>query len=510
MAQPNKYKPQVNFLDDSLKNKPNRTTVSPLALDTEFKNIHATATGILENLAMIQRDDGELSDGVVKLHSLSRDVLMLLGNYELVGRWRAGAPYLKGQVVEFAGSLYVCVEQHNSNNALDLKKFKEFGLASGGVGSVEGYYFHAKLDDSYLESEIDSLIRPGVYKIENGAAYLMVFSDTGDIKQQIMFRSKSISLRSHDGRAWGDWAKLETQKEIVLPEAGIGVSGIVSLSEDYTKGGNNPLTAESVKRGFEAVNSRINNVSQNLSLISNSQMREFTELPIGTVIAIHSTDAPPGWVSVNGQYLNPNEYSELFGLFGYYYGKQGDLFRMPPAHEYGLLGIWNKFEANTGENQLGVFAQGRPMEHSHGVGYFRGTEGQAADDAMLLRTDWSSGTREFLFRSLTGDSQQIREEPSTGFHSQGIGTSPPIEVADVGIPRRWKLHLCMKAKYTFANNATDNAAGLVKIFQSLDGKENEVDGVLSAKAVKTLFDSLSGEIAELQNEIKTLKKSPAP
>lgn len=67
------------------------------------------------------------------MHTLHRDVLMLLGKYELFGTWQPQRPYLHGYVVDYEGKLYVCTESHDANAAADLGKFKAFGTASGSL-----------------------------------------------------------------------------------------------------------------------------------------------------------------------------------------------------------------------------------------------------------------------------------------------------------------------------------------------------------------------------------------
>ena len=62
MAQANKYVPQTNFAADVLANKPGREAVSAGGLDAEFRHIRFSINALCENLALIQRDDGQLQD----------------------------------------------------------------------------------------------------------------------------------------------------------------------------------------------------------------------------------------------------------------------------------------------------------------------------------------------------------------------------------------------------------------------------------------------------------------
>ena len=167
MAQPNKYTPQTNFAGDVRANKPGRDLINAGALDRELRYIRVTANGLCDNLALLQRDDGKLKDAVVGVHTLHKDVLMLLGKYELFGLWEANRPYLQGYVVEHEGKLYVCAESHDANDAMDLSKFKAFGAAGG--GALTGDYLPVNWAESFFADDADGLTAAGVYVLaDNG------------------------------------------------------------------------------------------------------------------------------------------------------------------------------------------------------------------------------------------------------------------------------------------------------------------------------------------------------
>jgi len=67
MAQPTAYQPAHEFLTDEVLD----STFPGTELDVEFAALDITLTQILANLALIQRDDGALANGVVTYDSLS-------------------------------------------------------------------------------------------------------------------------------------------------------------------------------------------------------------------------------------------------------------------------------------------------------------------------------------------------------------------------------------------------------------------------------------------------------
>jgi hypothetical protein len=76
VSQPPPYSPQHSFVSDSatVPNFPGQ------ALDVEFNNVKTTTDGIRTNLALIQRDDGQLANESVDLDQLTVAAKAQLGN----------------------------------------------------------------------------------------------------------------------------------------------------------------------------------------------------------------------------------------------------------------------------------------------------------------------------------------------------------------------------------------------------------------------------------------------
>ena len=202
MAQANKYVPKTQFAADVRANKPGREAVSAGGLDAEFRHIRFSINALCENLALIQRDDGQLQDAAVDVHTLHRDVLMLLGKYELFGTWVPNRPYLQGYVVDYEGKLYVCTESHDANAAMDLSKFKAFGTASG---SLKGDYLPVKWDESFFNADADSLTEAGVYVLKEGATGFLLVLGVAPNLGQVRVRGEGIGVRFQSASGWTDW-----------------------------------------------------------------------------------------------------------------------------------------------------------------------------------------------------------------------------------------------------------------------------------------------------------------
>lgn len=88
---------------------------SGASLDAEFNAVRTTLNQSLTRLAQIQRDDGELFNGIVKPDALSRDVLVLMGNSVTPrGSWATATAYAARDMVQQDGISYLCVVGHTS------------------------------------------------------------------------------------------------------------------------------------------------------------------------------------------------------------------------------------------------------------------------------------------------------------------------------------------------------------------------------------------------------------
>lgn len=115
MTQPTPWVPSLVYTTYAAEH-PN-APFPPGSLDTDFANLGVTLTGVLANLAVIQRDDGQLNNGFVKVPSLGTDVLNLIGGWTPRGAWVTATNYaVRDMVTPAAGSLtYVCAVAHTSS-----------------------------------------------------------------------------------------------------------------------------------------------------------------------------------------------------------------------------------------------------------------------------------------------------------------------------------------------------------------------------------------------------------
>lgn len=127
MAQPTPFVRSADYTDDAANALGGRTTVDASKLDAEFDGVVTTLSETLTNLALNQRDDGEVRDGRVKIHTLAADVLSLLtaAGVTVQGAWVTATAYALNDIVTEDGATYICAEAHTSGTfATDLAAVK--------------------------------------------------------------------------------------------------------------------------------------------------------------------------------------------------------------------------------------------------------------------------------------------------------------------------------------------------------------------------------------------------
>lgn len=112
------YDPAVIFQEEETDLVSGRSTVRTSALDAELAAIATSIAALITNATAIQRDDTELLDGIVKLHTLSTEVLALLGSggftiNDPIG-WLTATNYAARSIVKQGTGTYVAVSTHTS------------------------------------------------------------------------------------------------------------------------------------------------------------------------------------------------------------------------------------------------------------------------------------------------------------------------------------------------------------------------------------------------------------
>ena len=125
MAQPNPYAKATDFTEYQTEHQ--SAPFSGALLDAELVDIELNLQGLNANIALIQRDDGELANEVVGVAALGTDVLALIASetFSVEGTWATATLYAVGDIVEKDAAAYLCLVAHTSGTfATDLTAVK--------------------------------------------------------------------------------------------------------------------------------------------------------------------------------------------------------------------------------------------------------------------------------------------------------------------------------------------------------------------------------------------------
>jgi len=137
MAQPTAYTRQYNFNDFST-----TSPSSPLPgvqIDNELNKVLTNLDGLNTNIALVQRDDGKLSNQSVHKNAFDNDALALIGvsGYTVSGTWAAATSYATATLVSINDATYLSTVAHTSGTVFstDLAAGKWILLANSAINT---------------------------------------------------------------------------------------------------------------------------------------------------------------------------------------------------------------------------------------------------------------------------------------------------------------------------------------------------------------------------------------
>lgn len=176
MAQPTPYVPSFDFSDFSTLNPD--TPQPGVSLDAQFNAIKLTTDEVLENLALIQRDDGLLANGIVTADSLSDEL------YAGISRaipWATATSYLAGDLVWYSSKLYAANSDHTSttNPTVDTTKWTLVLDMTATVPDVITQSAQDAADAAAASAAAAAASATSVTSVVNSVTYLWAGTATG-------------------------------------------------------------------------------------------------------------------------------------------------------------------------------------------------------------------------------------------------------------------------------------------------------------------------------------------
>lgn len=141
---------------------------------------------IIANQKLLQRDDGCLADCAVVPHTLSDEVVRMIGHFELLGAY-AARPYQKGQVVTYRDRMYVCVAPHQGGAVMDMGAWRLIGKA--GCGCEGGGVFNPCAPKKTYSGVLGSNLM-----VDSANGCLQFFSTTRDVANIVIEERRTVSF----------------------------------------------------------------------------------------------------------------------------------------------------------------------------------------------------------------------------------------------------------------------------------------------------------------------------
>jgi hypothetical protein len=116
---------QINDYSDEL------GTTHGLHLDQDFTAVAASIATVTESLSLVQRGDGRLQDVSVEIHTISPEVLNLMGGFNLRGLWAPATAYAVNDIASEGAYTYVCKTAHTSGGSFSETNWIQFGFTTG-------------------------------------------------------------------------------------------------------------------------------------------------------------------------------------------------------------------------------------------------------------------------------------------------------------------------------------------------------------------------------------------
>lgn len=318
MAQPTTYDRQFNF-----QNQQSLTPTDPLPadeLDAELNAIKVTLDELLNNIALIQRDDGALANESVGRDTLDSSVSLGFG---APTKWAPNTRYVEGfDTVFYLLKFYSCITTHVSdlaqdgfpNDAAYWEEIADFSASAvGGLGSLAAQ----DADDVEITGGVMSgvVVTVGT-PTQNGHAAPKTYVDTADTTLSDSITTLAATLRGELNAPSGTrmvfqqtsaptgWTKDATHndKALRLVSGSVSSGGTLSFSTVFGKAGTDgsTLTQANLPSGITLTT----NISDSRSwAIANCEAPSSISPAGGAPVNVfrHNTSGSPSYaVSVSG------------------------------------------------------------------------------------------------------------------------------------------------------------------------------------------------------------------
>lgn len=405
MPHANLYTPTAGFSDDANRNTPGRSGVNATSLDNELLRVSESINLIINNQKLMQRDDGGLKDAVVEVHTLSREVLMLLGSYRQRGAWSGQTAYTSGDVVTHDGLMYVCKNSHVSESTfIESPNWLQFGFAgsadaaqaaaqatsaatkaANSAASAQSSAMTATTKASDANTSAQSAAssansaQTASTSASNSASQATSANNAAQAAAAVAQSAAQVSGISNERIIYGD----DASKTSAVTSADLATtSGFFESSNDVPSTGKwlivnvkSKSGSERVQYAYKADNPSVQytrgiigaNKTQWVPIWNGGNLNLNELKGVGQVGYFAMTSAPAGWLKANGAAVSRETYAALFAAIGTSFGV-GDgstTFNLPDLRG-GFLRGWDDGRGVDDGRVFGSIQESANKYHNHG------------------------------------------------------------------------------------------------------------------------------------------------
>jgi hypothetical protein len=313
MAQAPNYTPSEDFSQDELNNAGGRSTILTEALDDELSAISAAHNALNANVQLNQRDDGEIRDQRVKLHTLDPTVLKLVSAFggTVRGAWLTATAYAIKDVVTQGGNTYVAAVAHTSGVfATDLAAVRWVLIQLGAATAATGVPFSptATLAATNVQAAIDEAdtenraISAGILATLATYATSIGSSLIGFIQAGVGAVIRTVQSKLRERVSVFDFM---TTVQIAAVQAGAGGSDAITHAA-FQAAGDSGAAEIWIPKGFYLFDEPVKKRStwaQNVRFVGESRT--------GTIVAPNRVDIKIAPVNVNALFINQHNDGKL-------------------------------------------------------------------------------------------------------------------------------------------------------------------------------------------------------
>ena len=340
------YNPTKDFSQDEAVNATGRSMVNTTALDAEFANISASANQINENLQVIQRDDNELRDYLIKPRMLSDATRALIGGgWNPRGIWQPGVTYAVRDFVEHNAMCYVCALAHTSNtfpaevsfwlgvsSVADVVALTERAETAAGQAAASAVAANSSADTAATSATNAANSAASITGSVTAAANSALLAEQHRTAAATSASNAANSASQSDAAKTAAQNAAQTAATTAATQTSAQITqdmqGYVnSASTSATQSANSATQAAAARDAAQAAATSVNpselvHKSGNETI---SGLKTFTTPPAGVLIpgqlvAMFSDAPPTGTLACNGGAISRTLYANLFTAIGTKYG----------------------------------------------------------------------------------------------------------------------------------------------------------------------------------------------